>query len=173
MSTESNPTLQSPAVSNETLEQAKRLETLFPKAFRCLLSSVAGDPTAELPDTQLKICLLLQKGDRSISTISDDLGITVSAVTQLADRLERAKMLERVPDKYDRRIKWLRLTEHGKAQMQARTEVRVQRIAQILLLLSPEIINSLFEGVQGLVDTAYKVLPEVQNAVIDIVNILS
>ena len=47
------------------------------------------DPADDLPLAQLRVCSLLVGGDRSISCLSRELGITMSATTQLADRLER------------------------------------------------------------------------------------
>ena len=48
------------------------------------------DPTMELPVAQLRVCTLLDPGPRTISDLAKELGITVSAVTQLADRLDIA-----------------------------------------------------------------------------------
>ncbi len=154
------------------MEQAKFLETLIPKLSRRLFAITSADPTAGLPASQLKICLLLQGGERCISEIAEEMTVTVSAITQLADRLENAGLVNRVVDKIDRRVKRLRLTEYGKSLLQARRDLRVQRVAEALILLSPEVVSSLCDGLQGLADAAYQVLPEVQNVMVEIVKML-
>ena len=45
------------------------------------------DPIAELPLAQLRVCGILYHGRRSMS-VSKELGVSLSAMTQIADRLD-------------------------------------------------------------------------------------
>src|SRR5260370_5467911 len=94
------------------LAQAADLESLLPKLMRRLFTLDPSHPANELPVAQLRVCTILQAGPRTVSTISEELGISVSAVTQIADRLERAGFVERVAGQDDRRMKKLQLSAH-------------------------------------------------------------
>src|SRR4051794_238836 len=48
------------------------------------------DRAADLPLRQLRVCMLLHEGARTMSALSRDLSVSLSAMTQIADRLERA-----------------------------------------------------------------------------------
>lgn len=159
-------------VDSPEMEQAKRLEVLLPSLTSRLFATSDSELASDLTAGQLRICLLIQNEDRCISEISEEMGVTVSAVTQLADRLEKANIVARVADARDRRIRRLRLTEQGRTLLQTRREARVRRAAAALILLSPEAANALCDGVQGLMEAACRVLPEVQSVVADIVSLL-
>lgn len=161
-----------PAIANDVVEQAKRLEVLIPELSRRLFAVSTTEPTAGLPASQLKICLLLIRGARCISEISEEMKVTVSAITQLADRLESAGMVKREVDTEDRRVKRLVLTEYGKTLLQSRQELRVRRVAEVLALVSPELVSSLCDGLQGVLEAACLVLPDMQNAVIEVAKLL-
>src|SRR5215472_9587622 len=92
------------------ISQAAKLECLLPKLMRRLFTLDPSHPANELPVAQLRVCVILQAGPRTVSAVSEELGISVSATTQIADRLERAGLVERVAERDDRRMKLLRLT---------------------------------------------------------------
>jgi DNA-binding MarR family transcriptional regulator len=68
----------------------------------------------------------------SHSAMSDELGISVSAVTQVANRLESMGLVSRVESATDRRVKLLKLTSYGEQCMEERQEQRVQRASAVL-----------------------------------------
>ena len=72
-------------------EQAADLTDLLPRLMRAMFTLDDSDPTMELPVAQLRVCTLLDPGPRTISDLAKELGITVSAVTQLADRSKAPK----------------------------------------------------------------------------------
>ncbi|HZT40766.1 MAG TPA: MarR family transcriptional regulator [Chthonomonadaceae bacterium] len=126
-------------MTDETLlEEAARLEALIPRLMRRLFTLDPDHPSMELPVAQLRLCSVLQAGPRTLSALSEDLSISLSAVTQLADRLERIGMVERVPSVADRRLKNLQLTEQGMEIMRTRRVARIRRVARALEQLSPE-----------------------------------
>lgn len=114
------------------LEQAAQLENLLPRIMRKLFTLEQDHPATELPLSQLRVCMILQHGPRCLSALGDELGISVSAVTQLTDRLERAGFVERTAGEEDRRMKRVAMTAQGNALMTARRETRVQRAQNAL-----------------------------------------
>jgi DNA-binding MarR family transcriptional regulator len=116
-------------------EQAADLTDLLPRLMRAMFTLDDSDPTMELPVAQLRVCTLLDPGPRTISDLAKELGITVSAVTQLADRLESAGLVERLAGQEDRRTKRLRLTEQGAETLRARRQRRITRVVEVLRTL--------------------------------------
>jgi DNA-binding MarR family transcriptional regulator len=116
-------------------EQAADLTDLLPRLMRAMFTLDDSDPTMELPVAQLRVCTLLDPGPRTISDLAKELNITVSAVTQLADRLEAAGLVERLAGQEDRRTKRLRLTEQGAETLRARRQRRITRVVEVLRTL--------------------------------------
>ena len=114
-------------------------------------------PLAEMPLAQLRICLYLQAGPRTMSAISEEFKTSVSAVTQMADRLERGGFVERVADTDDRRQKMLRLTGYGAGVMQSRREMRVGRVLETMRKLTPEQRATLIASIEAFSQAAREV----------------
>ena len=109
---------------NGIRQQAQKIDALLFALLRRL--SVNGDDAvAELPLAQLRLCGLLHYGPRPMSALSRDLGVSLSALTQIADRLERANLVKRVAEENDRRVRCLRLTPRGESVMQQRRDAHV------------------------------------------------
>ncbi len=134
--------------------QAAILEHMLPSLMSRTFQLDPDHPLSDLPIAQLRICILLQGGPHTMSAISEEFSISVSAVTQIADRLERAGLVERVSGSDDRRLKMLQLTPYGSNVMMTRAEYRVRRVAQILEKLSPEMRETVLHTVEALMDAA-------------------
>ena len=119
-------------MNEATLDRAERLELLLPRVLRALGRPEEPDPLSGLSIAQLRLVRLLFATDRTPSSISEELGLSLSAVTQMANRLERAGLIERVLDPEDRRLKRLRLTPHGLKLMRRRHQQRVSLAARFL-----------------------------------------
>src|SRR5437660_5211187 len=105
-------------MDNELLnDQAILLECLLPKLMRRLFTLEQDHPVQELPLAQLRVCAILANGPKSMSAIGEELRNSTSAITQLADRMERAGLVERGPGSDDRRVRELRLTKEGAEMM--------------------------------------------------------
>ncbi len=140
-------------------EQAARLEQLLPRLMRRLFPTDSDHAAEELPLAQLRVCSVLQHGPRSMSGLSDELGISVSAVTQLADRLEQAGMVERVPEPDDRRVRRLQLTTRGAETMQGRRRRRIGRVREAMATMSEEEREQAIHLVEALARGAEATLP--------------
>ena len=152
-------------MNEETLlAQAATLESLLPKLMRRLFTLDPSHAANELPVAQLRICTILQAGPRTVSTISEELGISVSAATQIADRLERAGFVERVAGRDDRRMKQLQLTAHGAEVMQSRRETRVRRAAAALEQLPLPARAEVLQALHVLLDASLAMAPRLPEA---------
>lgn len=128
-------------------EQAGEIASLLVSLVRRLFAPDDG-PVGDLPLAQLRVCVLLLGGPHSMSAVSRELGVTQSAMTQIADRLERAGLVSRVADAADRRVRALRLTPRGERIMRQREEARVRRVASALGELSPEARRQVQTGLE-------------------------
>jgi DNA-binding MarR family transcriptional regulator len=97
-----------------------------------------GDPAAELPLAQLQVCSLLFETPRAMTVLSRELKVSLSAMTQLADRMERAGLVQRVIGGADRRVRKLQLTPRGEKILRYREEARLEQVMEILRQLSPK-----------------------------------
>jgi DNA-binding MarR family transcriptional regulator len=122
----------------EPVKEAEIFEELLPKLMRRLFSLDSNQTIGDLTLAQLRLCGTLQRGARTMSDISDELGISVSAVTQLVDRLEESGLVSRTFCKNDRRAKELNLTTFGWEIMNERKRKRVDNVLKTLLHLTPE-----------------------------------
>jgi DNA-binding MarR family transcriptional regulator len=151
-------------MDDETLmEQAIWLECSLPKLMRHLFALDPDHPAMELPLAQLRVCTILQAGPRTISSLGEELTISVSAVTQIADRLERAGFVERIAEPDDRRMRKLRLTQHGAAVMLSRREARVRRAMAALSTLPPANREAVLQAVRVLLDASRVMAPHIHD----------
>lgn len=139
-----------------TLESAAtQIESVMPRIARRLFTVYPNDPAGELPNAQLRMCSFLQHGPAPITAIADELSISVSAATQLADRLEKSGMVERASDASDRRIRLVSLTEHGTEVMRTRRELRCSQVRKVLKRLSDDDRCALVEALQKLLNATW------------------
>ncbi len=111
-----------------------------------------GSLAEEMPLAQLRVCGILYGGPRPMSALSRELGVSLSAMTQIADRLERARLVKRVADGTDRRIRCLQLTERGQKMMRLREDARNRRVLTVLEHLSPEARSEVLASLETLVE---------------------
>jgi DNA-binding MarR family transcriptional regulator len=133
-----------------TLEQGKELDCLV-RALGDELFTMDDDPVADLPVAQLRVCGALYGGPRQMSALGRELGVSCSAMTQIADRLERAGLVSRVAERTDRRIRCLQLTRRGKNIMRLHEETRIQRVLAALDRLDPKMRKRILAAFQTFV----------------------
>jgi DNA-binding MarR family transcriptional regulator len=130
--------------------QALEIVDLAPRAMRRLFALDIDDPATELPVAQLRLCAILREGPRTMSVLGKELGVSLSATTQLADRLEGSGLVERICEPGDRRVKVLQLTAEGEQMMRARRERRVTCAAEALAQLPPATRDLLLRALREL-----------------------
>lgn len=135
-------------------DQAHRLETLLRDLLRRLFVLRSDDPAFDLPVTQLRVLGLLQREEHTLTGLSEGLGCSVSAATQIADRMEAADLVRRVPDPEDRRCKRVELTERGREVVRRRSEMRAVRAAEALAQMPPERREAAMQALEDLLAAA-------------------
>src|SRR5580658_1807408 len=117
---------------DKSLDRAIKLEALVPRLIRSIFQHDEDSQWIELPVGQIRVMRLLYAGPSTPSEISAQLSLSVSAITQVANRLEALGLIERSEDCDDRRVRHLRLSARGHALMFRRHTGRVHR-AQVAL----------------------------------------
>ncbi len=139
-------------MSQEDLHEiAEAVAGLFPRLARGL-SSAEKDLADDLPLAQLRLCGMLCEGSQPMSALSHALGVSLSALTQIADRLERARLVKRVSEENDRRVRCLQLTAQGEKMMHHRREVRIHRTMTVLEHLAAPQRKALLASLEILAD---------------------
>jgi len=126
----------------------------MPTILRRLFTLGNAGVLADMPLAQLRLCSYLQDGPRSMSAVAEELDISTSAVTQIADRMERAGLVERIAAQCDRRLKHLHLTPHARELMKKRRDNRTRRAREALSKLPPVLRAELVEGLEQLLQAA-------------------
>jgi DNA-binding MarR family transcriptional regulator len=141
-------------VSRSVRQEAQEIARLLPRLMRQLFALEAGDPTSRLSVAQVRVCTALVAGPQAMSAIGRELGISLSALTQIADRLEAAGIAQRVPASHDRRVRLLQLTPRGARAMELRNERRVARVREVIAPLSAAGRADVLGALQALEDAA-------------------
>ncbi len=146
----------------ELHEQALQLESLLPVLLRKLFTLVPEHPSADVPVAQLRTCSILQFGPRTMTSLSDELGISLSAMTQIADRMERTGIVERVMIREDRRQRLLQLSERGNEMMRTRKQIRIQQAAEALGIIEDVERAELLRLLNVLLGAAASISPDIR-----------
>ena len=104
-------------MTDDLKAQAKLVVKAMPRVMRHLFALDEDDPASKLSVAQLRVCAVLAEGPLPMSNLSRDLGMSLSAMTQIADRLERSGFVQRVRDEDDRRVRVLQLTPSAERVM--------------------------------------------------------
>ncbi len=134
---------------DKEIERAIKLEALVPRLIRSMFQHDEDSQWIELPVGQIRVMRLLYAGPSTPSDLSAQLSLSVSAITQVANRLEALGLIERSEDSEDRRVRHLRLSPEGQKLMYRRHTMRVRRARTALAALDQkkqqQIIDSLEE----------------------------
>jgi len=81
-------------MDNSLKQEADRVVAIFPELMRQLFN-LEEELAINLPVAQLRVCHILTTGPCPMSTLSRELGVSLSAMTQIADRMERSNLASR------------------------------------------------------------------------------
>lgn len=122
------------AINNESLiEYIKELDTVFSRLIyrvRVLHNRYTVD---EITDTQYVVLRALRKAPCNTSFLAHMLGVTLSAVTALINRLHRMDFVSRERQEKDRRQVWISITPKG---LQVLKDVEERRNLLLAVYLS-------------------------------------
>ena len=102
------------------------------------------------------LATLERSGPCRLTALATLEGVTQPAMTQLVDRLQGMSLLERTPDPTDGRVVQVRITGDRRALLARRRVVRAERVAELLMRLSP--------GEQALLTAALPAMEALANA---------
>jgi DNA-binding MarR family transcriptional regulator len=97
-----------------------------------------------------------RSGPCRLTALAASEGVTQPAMTQLVDRMQGMRLLERTQDPADGRVVQVRITDEGRALLARRRAVRAERVAELLRRLSP--------GEQALLTAALPAMEALANA---------
>jgi DNA-binding MarR family transcriptional regulator len=86
-----------------------------------------------------------KKGRMTVSEIADGIGVSLSAITAVSDRLHKAGMLQRRRDENDRRLVWLENTPEGDRVVETINAGRCKVVGKYFGQLPPEDFEKLIE----------------------------
>jgi len=106
---------------------------------------ILGDFDITPPQFNALYMLTCDDGNMTIGELSSKMYLACSTVTDLLDRMERNKLVERVKDEKDRRVVRIKVLEKGHNMIEDVLENRRKYIAETLDGLSDDMIDSVFE----------------------------
>lgn len=121
----------------------KQLEDVFHEMARRLQSELSQTMMHNMTPSQFIVIKKLSGGKTTVSELADYLGVSLSAVTSLVDRLSRSGFVERIRDEQDRRLVWLEITPVGLQVLNECIAKRKEVIKKILGQLPEEDLRSL------------------------------
>lgn len=105
----------------------------------------------DLTMPQFKVLLLLWHAGRArVGVLAERLGVHISNISGIVDRLVESGFVYREEDAGDRRLVVSRLTPKGEAMLAHLYDSRAARVAERLERLSPEELSALRLGLQAL-----------------------
>jgi MarR family transcriptional regulator, 2-MHQ and catechol-resistance regulon repressor len=110
------------------------------------------------PPSQYRVLRILKKrGAIPMSEIGRKVYISTSNMTSLIDRLVEEGLAERLPDKNDRRVINIAITEKGKEVVREWRKHENEKIRLKLAALSDEDLEKLYESIETIKIILYKI----------------
>ena len=139
-----------PFVSPEAKRLLELLKTLFGSTFRQILWRNAAE--LELTYAQAQVLFYVaQHPGCHMGQVAKTFNVTLSAITQIVDRLVQKRFLTRVSNPTDRRVSILELTTEGKALVQELEKLQVEVLEPVLQRLSARDRDHLIKGLEKFV----------------------
>jgi DNA-binding MarR family transcriptional regulator len=148
-----------PFVSPEAQRLLELLKTLFGSTFRQILWRNAAE--LELTYAQAQVLFYVaQHPGCHMGQVAKTFNVTLSAITQIVDRLVQKQLLTRVSNPTDRRVYILELTTEGKALVQELEKLQVEVLEPVLQRLSARDRDHLIKGLEKFVEAVTDGLQE-------------
>jgi DNA-binding MarR family transcriptional regulator len=147
-------------------EEAQRLLELLRQTvgmiYRPLLWRKAAELELTRPQAQV-LHYIEQHPGCYMGEVAKALDVSVSAITQVVDRLERRKYVTRGNDPSDRRIYTLALTLNGTDQVSALRMLQIASLEEVLGRMAARDRKHIIKGLEALVAAArHEGLPEAE-----------
>lgn len=124
----------------------ERLDEVFQRMARYLHAELAQSLVSGITMSQFVVLRSLEKkGKVTVSEVAEDLNVSLSAITALADRLYKAGLVDRRRDEQDRRLVWLTLTGKGVEAVAACRKARMKVVGKYFEQLPAEDVERLIQ----------------------------
>lgn len=132
--------------------------TIMPLFQKKLIKRNCGFPHDSLNHSHFQIMVVLKdNGKLPISDVAKRLFISTPNMTKLLARLIDEEMIERIPDKKDRRIINIALTQKGEKHLEAKFKQVHSSIKERLSTLPDEQLNKLNSSLENLRDVLMEI----------------
>jgi DNA-binding MarR family transcriptional regulator len=116
----------------------------FIEVIRTIIRDEHREVNLQLTSPQIQLLQFLDNdGPLMMSEIATKLGITLGGVTALANRMDRAQLIERRRSEEDRRVVRLVITDEGKALLDKLSKARSKTLQKYFSKLSADEIKEL------------------------------
>jgi DNA-binding MarR family transcriptional regulator len=95
----------------------KQLEDIFHELLKRIQAELSRTMTHNITPSQFLVLKKLAEGRATVSELADFLGVSLSAITSLVDRLNKSGFVTRIRDEQDRRLVWLEMTSQGSQEL--------------------------------------------------------
>ncbi len=137
----------------QLIEQVIELQRQVNRLFRD--SNIDAWMVMNLTRAQLKSLFFIgREKDTNFTKLADALGLSLSNLTGIVDRLVEQELVTRNHSPEDRRIIFLRVTEKGEALIADLREHRIKQLSAMLDRMSSESLSFLAEGYSALLKAA-------------------
>jgi MarR family transcriptional regulator, organic hydroperoxide resistance regulator len=159
-------------VSNYLVSSNSRIASNDPgviravEGYRELLRVVSAAGTPEFPEpgvtmAQMRVLMLLAAvGEARMSDLQPKLGVSLSTLSSLVDRLVEANLAQRRDDARDRRSVLVSLTERGVQMLDSFQELGERHLRELLVHLEPGDLETVTRAIDLLVAAARRLTPE-------------
>lgn len=141
---------------------SKEHEALLNIVLTAGLLSKEGDrvlKSQNLTASQFNVLMILkyqsENGRANQSRLGEMLLVNRSNVTGLVDRIENAGWARRVPDRIDRRVKYVELTPSGEKILEKAERVYFGRIREVMKAISAKDCDALCQNLEKLREALY------------------
>jgi len=138
-------------------EEAPHLLELLRQTIRIIYRPLIWRKAAELELTrpQAQVLHYIEKHPGCyMGEVAKALEVSVSAITQVVDRLERRKYVARGTDPSDRRTYTLDLTSDGQAQVSVLRGLQIESLDDVLKRMTARDRKHLMKGLEALIEAA-------------------
>lgn len=105
---------------------------------------------------------LYYRGSCAVSDIAQQLDVSNAAASQMVDRLEQKRLVDRVLHEADRRVRLVQLTEQGKTLLEEGLQARLNWISDLTRMLSPDQQETIIVALAALTDAARQMEQDIQ-----------
>jgi len=134
-------------LTNQLEETIRRANTILLRRGQSILMDM------EISALQFNVLLSIREfGPMTMGDVCKNLYVACSTATDIADRMERAELVERVRDDKDRRIIRLRLLSRGNEALDAVIAERQRFIGEVLSDYTDQEYTELMQGLKLLAE---------------------